>query len=285
MQTPPERFGAYGLTITGIKAAKQGLGPALRHWPELHLDQARMVPTDDRAPFMDAERAFLRVGRNQAIAIEREQRRATVLSPSDRGSAELIHPFLSVPAATFARWEERAAVHGGAFVANGFAWGVFGEKHAGKSTALAALALEGVPIVTDDLVIVDRGLMLAGPRQIDLRPGAARQFALPPGLETVRRRLRLTPTPSEPEVPVGGWIFLKWGRPAGLRRLDRREALVRLAGQYVLAPALGPSPVSLLELACYPALELRRPRSFAAIAQTTRWLAALDTPPLERSAA
>ncbi len=279
-------MGAYGLAITGLEGAPQRLRPAPPDWKALHLVQARPSPGDaERRMFIDSAGSFLRFDRHHAVAIDREQRRAIVLAPSDREPELLAHPLLVLPAVLFASWEGRAALHGGAFVANGHAWGIFGSKRAGKSTALAALSLAGAAVLADDLVVIERGRVLAGIRHVDLRPSGARQFELPADVAHVRQRSRLTPAPAPTDMPVAGWIFLSWGRRVELRRLERGEILARLARSYTLTPWVQPTPMQLLELASYPALELRRPRSFAAIAETTSLLMGLEPRGSERVAA
>jgi hypothetical protein len=286
VQPAEERVGAYGLAIDRPGELARRLVPAPARWGRLELEQARPTAADrERDTHVDSESAFARLDRHHAFVVERERRRAVLLSPSDRDPELMAHPGLVLPAALFAHWEGRATVHGGAFVANGRGWGVCGNKGSGKSTTLAALALAGTPVLADDMVVVDDGRLLAGPRVVDLRPSSARGLSLPPDVQLVRGRSRLTPPQAPAEVPLGGWIFLAWGRTASLRRLEPGDVLARLAAAHTLAPVLNLSPTALLDLAGHPALELRRPRSLEALALTTSWLAGLEVPVSERVAA
>ncbi len=285
MAQPGDRAGAYGLAITGLEGVPRRLTRAPGDWRRLYLEQSRPSEGDrQRSTAIGEDGAFIRFDRHHAVSIDRTRRRAIVLAPSDREPELLAHPLLILPAVAFAAWEGRAALHGGAFLANGHAWGLFGSHRAGKSTALAALALAGTPVLADDLVVVADGRVLAGPRYVDLRPSAARHFELPPDVASVRQRHRLTPAPAPTQAPIGGWIFLSWGKQV-LRRLDRGETLARLADAYALTPLFQPTALQLLELASHPAFELRRPRSFAAVGETIELLTSLRAPVGEHLAA
>ncbi len=279
MAQPRDRAGAYGLAITGLEGAPRRLSRAPADWRRLHVEQSRPSAGDrQRRTAIGEDGAFIRFDRHHAVLVDRGRRRAIVLAPSDREAELLAHPLLILPAVAFSAWEGRAALHGGAFLADGRAWGLFGSHRAGKSTALAALALAGTPVLADDLVVIADGRVLAGPRYVDLRPSAARHFELPPDVASVRQRRRLTPAPAPAQAPIGGWIFLSWGKQVQLRRLDRSEILARLADAYALTPLFQPTALQLLELASHPAFELRRPRSFAAIGEAIELLTSLRVP-------
>ncbi len=265
------RVGAYGLAITGLSGANGRLMQAPAHWRQLHLVQARPPADTATVAFVDDERAFVPLDHDHAVSVDRRRRTAVVLARSDRDDERLAHPLLVIPASLFAHWEGRAALHGGAFVAGARAWGVLGDKRAGKSTTLAALALAAAPIIADDLLVVDRLRVLRGPQHVDLRPSSARRLDLPRDVKLVRRRHRLRPPAAPAEVPLGGWVFLAWGRRPALRRLTRSDALRRIAQRFSF-PALDRDPLQLLELASRPAFELVRPHTMAGIAETTRWL-------------
>ena len=68
-----------------------------------------------------------------------------------------VHPFLSTAATFFAHWDGREPFHGGAYALEFAAIAVLADREAGKSTTLAALARAGVPVMADDLVVVDDG--------------------------------------------------------------------------------------------------------------------------------
>lgn len=134
-----------------------------------------------------------------------------------------------------------------------------GDREAGKSTLMAALAAEGVPVLSDDLVVCDVDGTHAGPRCIDLRdepPAPSRR---------VRgwTRWRITLDGSPCRAPLGGWIFLDWDadRPR-LERLLPAELLVRLAAVRSLSGMASDASL-LLELAARPAWRLCRPKDLS----------------------
>jgi hypothetical protein len=173
----------------------------------------------------------------------------------------LTHSHLSAVGAVFARWLGREPLHGGGFVSGGRAFGLFGEKEAGKSTTLAALAVDGTPIVADDLFVVDGGDVLAGARTLDLRPealelipGAAGDVALARGGE--RRRLQLGEV--APVSPLGGWLVLETGADLEVAEIplgDRLEAITPHRA-IQLAPLDG---MALLDVLAAPAWRVTRP--------------------------
>ena len=99
------------------------------------------------------------------LLLERKTVRLTVLADSRLPDADLGAPLCrGPPAAVFARWRGLETLHGGAFVDDrGGAWAVLGDRGAGKSSLLAALALAGHEVVADDLLVLDGGDCFAGP--------------------------------------------------------------------------------------------------------------------------
>ena len=161
----------------------------------------------------------------------------------------------------FAHWYERETFHAGAFVAAGKVWGVLGEREAGKSSFLASLALAGIPVLCDDILVLDHLTALAGPRSIDLRADAAQQLAVgePLGIVGTRERWRLMLGSVPAELPMGGWISLRWD--------DRTEASpirgsnrLRELGAHRGLTLYPPKPDALIELSALPFMALRRPR-------------------------
>ncbi|MFN2506155.1 MAG: hypothetical protein ABR540_18390 [Acidimicrobiales bacterium] len=108
------------------------------------------------------------------VRLDRAAGTACFMTADPVGDVTLLHPFLSPVAAIWARWQGWPALHGGAFVLDGGAWAILGERGSGKSSTLAWLAAQGLGIVADDLLVVNEGNVAAGPRCIDLRPDAAR---------------------------------------------------------------------------------------------------------------
>ncbi len=126
--------------------------------------------------------------------------------------AAIVHPIGTLPLSVLAHWRGDVTLHGGAFVRAGGAWGVCGDRSAGKSTTLALVAQRGVPIVADDLLVVQRGEALAGPRCVDLRGDAALRFPTARSLGRVGGRVRhRLPTVAAPaRTPLRGLFLLEW---------------------------------------------------------------------------
>jgi hypothetical protein len=162
----------------------------------------------------------------------------------------------------FARWRGLETLHAGAFVDDrGGAWAVLGDRGAGKSSLLAALAAAGRDVVADDLLVLDGGDCFAGPRCVDLRPDAVVELGLgtlPPVRSTERRRLVLEPC--QGRLALHGCIYLEWGERIAIEPLTPGEHLGRLTAQRRIA-GLGANVDQLLGLSGLPAFRLRRPQA------------------------
>jgi hypothetical protein len=257
--------GAYGLRLLGVEAAHDFLVPAEEGWPSLELVARVGRPVEEPERVTD-ERAELSTRTGARVVVERRKGRAVFTVPKPVSHEALVHPYLAPAAAVVARWLGRESLHAGAYVVNGGAWAVLGERESGKSTLLAALALVGVEIVCDDLLILDGAEALAAPRSVDLREDAARALGAGEALGVVgaRERWRLRLAPASGPATIRGFVFLGWG--------DRLEALPvpasrRLAGllhyRALRLPSSAPEP--LLDLAALPAWELRRPRDWGSL--------------------
>ncbi|WP_299576121.1 hypothetical protein [uncultured Williamsia sp.] len=144
--------------------------------------------------------------------IDRRTRSTTIVN-AQRGDHAMAHPLLASTAIVTADWSGRVALHGGAFVApDGRAWGVLGDRGAGKSSLVGWCVKNGLPVITDDIVVTDGAQVLAGPRCLDLRAGAAKHFGLGIDIGVVgrRRRWRVRTDMCEPAYPLGGWIVPRW---------------------------------------------------------------------------
>jgi len=176
-----------------------------------------------------------------------------------------VHPHLGAAALASAYWLGRESFHAGAFVSGGGVWVVLGEREAGKSTLLASLALAGIPVVSDDILVLDGATAMAGPRSVDLRTAAALALGVgePLGVLGTRERWRLALPSIEPELPLRGWISLQWADETAVRPVRGAERLRRIAaGRGVL---LYPRDAGeLIELSTFPVLELARPRRWEA---------------------
>ncbi len=252
--------------------------PAEPGWPSVVLGQRGReddgIPTEE----FTSDRALLRIEGTGGghVIIDREPPRATFVLSEPLTQDELLHPFLSPVGAAFSYWLGREAFHAGAFVAEGSAWGVVGEREAGKSSLLAWLALNGHPILTDDLLVVEAMTAMAGPRCIDLRPESLSLVGpghrITPARSGARSRLEVDAVASE--VPLGGWVVLGWGDEVSLERLPPPARLGALGGhRAILLPPT--RPAHLLELIGLPVWRLQRPPSWDLLPQVMGQL--LDT--------
>ncbi len=150
-----------------------------------------------------------------------------------------------------------------------------GANEAGKSTLLAGLARRGTPILSDDLLVIDRtGQAFAGPRCLDLRRPPLGGDGAAERLRPVRgdTRLRLDLAPVAPAARLRGWFFLEWGSRVEAVRCSAQARLGGLLAQRRWADE-AIDPRVLLALASLPAWTLRRPRGAAHLPAT---LALLD---------
>jgi hypothetical protein len=231
--------GAYGFRLSGLNTAERLAVTGASHWPQLSY-------TTDNRP--DAAEVSLDVN-----SLELRVR-------ADVSRSELVHPLLGRVGAQLALASRGDAMHAGAVTGDGRAWIVIGPKGAGKSTLLVGLAHAGVPVVTDDVVVLRDGLVTAGPRCIDLRPDA-KGFGLGVAVRPSDPRNRIALPPIAAEHPLAGVIYLEWSPvETAFEPLDPGETIKRLL---VLRSEKGypRDPRMLLDLAGLPSLLLKRPRS------------------------
>jgi hypothetical protein len=241
--------------------------PADPSWPVLELVR-QPGDASHKADELSDEHAVIVFQHGGEVGIEREPLRATFTTPSELGETELLHPYLAPVAAVCSRWLGRFALHGGGLLADG-AWAVLGDREGGKSSLLAALALDGRDIVSDDVLVTDGDVVFAGPRAIDLRGPAADHLATGTALGVVgaRERWRHRLPAIDPLSPLRGWVFLSWADDIEVVRLPVSERLSRLvASRALISP---PEPGLLLRLASLPAYELRRPAEWGSLPEAT----------------
>ncbi|MEU8288653.1 hypothetical protein AB0C01_30395 [Micromonospora sp. NPDC048905] len=261
----------YGLLVHGVDEASE-LPPAdgaTLGWPAVRVCQVD-APPPAPVPLNDARGTRI-LADGRTLSVDRLRGTATFYGPPLAPDV-LAHPYLAPVATTVSRWAGRETFHSGAFVLAGRAWAVLGPRTAGKSSLLAALAARGLPILTDDILVVDGVDAFAGPRCVDLRqpvPGVG----LPTRPVRAGTLLRVGLPPIAPRVRLGGWLFPRWGAALTLTRLSGAALLARLAGQRSFGQ-LPSDPAALLSLAALPAWELTRPRDWAALDDTHRLLAA-----------
>lgn len=268
-------IGAYGLRLENVERARPLLAPAPESWPRLRV-RRRLGEGEGKHDWMTEAAASLKLQNGGEISVDRARGQATFVLPRRVGTAEIVHPLLAPVAAVMAYWLERQSFHAGGFVADGKVWGIVGERGSGKSTTVARLALDGVPIVCDDMLILDGRTAHVGPRSVDLRREAARRLGVGEyiGVVGARERWRLPVAQLPGELTLGGWIFLAWGDRLEARSVSGPNRLVRLAANRgTRLPER--SPDALLELASLPAWELTRPRRWRSLAEAVACL--LDT--------
>lgn len=237
--------------------------------------EVRAAPPAMR-PRLDERQAVMVMAPDVHAELDRAARSAIVVTDRAWPSAALAHPFLAAPGIVFAWWDGRETLHGGAFATAGGAWAVLADKGGGKSTTLGFLAREGVRIVTDDLVVIDGGEILAGPRCVDLMPVVADAL----GLDDVRldaraTKVRLSLPPMPASIPLRGLVHLAWGDRTELVRIPAAERAARLVRhRSILREPRRPG--GLLDLLRLPTYELRRKKSLAALPEALELLLALD---------
>jgi hypothetical protein len=192
------------------------------------------------------------------------------------------HQVLAAVGAVHAWWAGRPALHAGAVLVGDGAWLVAAPSEGGKSSTLAAFAQRGVPVLADDLAVLDVAAdgavhVLAGPRSIDLRSDAAVALGVDarPVRGATRRRLRLGHGVSR--APVVGIAHLAWSDGAHEASADPvapsdRLALLLREDLWSMPPR---SPESPLALAALPAVRVRRARHPGSLAGTVDALRAL----------
>jgi hypothetical protein len=249
-------WGAYGFRITGLERSDAHLTRVPADWPELRIERRCAATADPEAPGTlrggdDWAELWIRDGGR--VRLTRDPLSVTFTTRTPLSVDAIIHPYLGLPATIAAHWLGRHALHAGAFVRDGRAWVLLGDREAGKSATLGELSRRGISVLTDDIVIVCDGSMFAGPRSIDLRAEAAEHGGGEPlGIVGNRPRWRLRPEPGEAQLPIAGLIELAWGEPARLEPLDAKARLQALVHSSAI-PAGAATAVELLGLAALPA--------------------------------
>ncbi len=257
--------GAYGLRLAGVDGARDLLVPADAGWPEFRVG-TRVEEPSDLPGRIDGERAEVRLRTGGRVEIDRLTGTIVFVLPRAPGAEELVHPYLGPVAAVIATWLGRESIHAAAFALDGAVWALVGDRGAGKTSTLAALAKQGAGVVCDDMLVVDRATPFLGPRAVDLRAEPAKRLGVGEelGLIGARERWRWRVPQVEGALELAGWVFLEWGDALELERVgsvDRLRSLFRHRG-FLLPP---PDPGLLVELAALPAFELRRPRSWSSL--------------------
>ena len=133
---------------------------------------------------------------------------------------------------------------------------VLATKGGGKSSTLAALFAAGHEILADDLVVIDQGNAMPGPRFVDLKedPESVVGAPLAHDLHVDRRRIIL-PDAGAP-IPLAGVLILEWGEDLNVESVPVGNRLALGLGHRTLDET---DPRLLLELARIPMWIVRRP--------------------------
>jgi hypothetical protein len=263
---------AYGFRWGGLYSPALGLVGA-DDWPLISVRERHA--SDDDVTTVDADRASIQTPTAQ-LRLYRTSSTMEIVSPLSVPISDVVHPTLWPAASIFARWRSRETLHAGAFSLDGeTAWAVLGERGAGKSSLLAALALRGVEVLSDDLLVIDGNHCYAGPRCIDLRPEGAAALGVVRYASMVRstERRRLALEPCSGTYRLGGFVSLAWGASISASPVAPAESFGLLVDHRRVG-ALGADFAYLLELSGMPALRFTRPHAWrslgSAVAELTQ---------------
>jgi hypothetical protein len=255
--------GAYGLVLEGLDGAAQWMQPQKSDAPtfRLHVEVAE-TEAEPTPSTLDEEAADLALIGGGRLRISRGSHDAFFTLAARPSDAELLHPYLAPAAALFWQWSGREAIHAGAFGVPDGAVLILGDKEAGKSTTLAWLAGQpGVPVLTDDLAVMDGRTVLAGPRSIDLRLTTPSSGA-PVHLVRDGERDRLQLTEVLDGLPLVGLAVLEWASQISFTPIALRDRFEIIDHQRTFH-GIRSSPIAMLELGSVPMVRAGRPRDIA----------------------
>lgn len=274
--------GAYGLAFSGIPFIPQLL-EADAAWPSWKIRWERYLAApgepETTSETWDEEQANLTCQPAGRMCIERRARRTTLLISDEPDPEALIHPYLASTAIIVGHWLGRASFHAGAFALNGEVWGLLGGRTMGKTSTLMLLHQMGIPVVTDDVLVIEDLMAFSGPRCLDLREDVATRTGDGRyiGVVGTRERWRVDLPMVPGRLPMAGWIHLAWSdggtEVATLSAASRMEALAGNRGFLdTSAPVHG-----LLDLISLPTLQYSRPHDWdAASAGLTKLVGVLS---------
>ncbi|MXG89949.1 hypothetical protein [Nocardioides flavescens] len=264
-----ERAGFYGVEVLGLPGAVGLLRPVEDGWPVLTVrrEPLGLTRVDKR---VGADRATYRLlAAGGDVSVDRRAMTVTCALDGEHPDEVLVHPFLAMAGAVVARWLGREVLHGGAVVIDGGAWVVLGAREAGKSSLLAQLHLLGLPVISDDVVVIDGGEVLAGPGSIDLRTGAANHLGVGEDLGVVgtRQRWRVRVPPVPPSVPLSGFVHPEWSEETAVVTMPP-IARLPLLGHNAALPGPPADAQAFFELGTFPFVRFQRPRDFGQMEAT-----------------
>jgi hypothetical protein len=264
-------LGAYGLAFRG-SGRNTRLLPADPAWPEWEIRWRRQESPHGGAPSRAVRReewspdhARLNAKPNGTILLDRIARTTTFVLPEPPSPEALAHPFLASTGVVAGHWLGRTPLHAGAFVLEGRVWGLLGARKMGKTSTLMGLHLAGVPVLTDDVLVVesDTATAFSGPRCIDLRKDAAERFSegRPIGVVGTRERWRVELPSLAGQLPLSGWVLLDWSETTSVEKASASVRLSGLAAHRGLI-AQGTPEDGLLDLVTLPMVVFSRVRSW-----------------------
>ena len=127
------------------------------------------------------------------------------------------------------------------------------------------MARAGYGVLTDDVLVIEAGKALAGPRCLDLRQEAAAHFDFgePLGMVGNRERWRVPLGPATPTTALGGWITLKWAEEVLVKSVPFAQRIARLTAAKGMLSSLAGGPVCWLDFAALPLIEFSRPKRWS----------------------
>ena len=219
------------------------------HWPSLEVvfePEPQPLPSDF---------TFATTAGTVCLSKDLDRARLPLRGPCEADLA--VHPLLTAAAWMRAHLLGLEVLHAGAVVTGRGAWLIRGDKEAGKSTLLARFHERGLPIVADDVAILNGGRVASGPRRLDLRADMGARLGMGRSVRNAERR-RVDLPPVVAEHPVAGFVELRWSDRPCVSMVEPGERLARLL------EASGPrprrDPVEMLELATLPYYLVERPR-------------------------
>jgi hypothetical protein len=270
IDAPGLALGAYGLRVHGLPHAEPWMQPQRSTAPPFTIHVEIGASSTSRSTLSQEEADLSLIGGGR-LKMVRGSPEANFTLPERPPDEELLHPYLAPAAALFWQWSGREAMHAGAIGLPIGAVLILGEKEAGKSTTLGWMARDAaVPVLTDDLAVLDGATVLAGPRSIDLRVPLMSKCE--PGhlvRNGERDRLRLAPSPDG--LPLAGLVVLGWAPEVEFSTVPFRDRFEVIDRQRTFR-SLEPNPTAILELASVPMVRAGRPQDLARLPEFGRSL-------------
>jgi hypothetical protein len=283
LRQPGYPMGVYGFEVLGLENPHQHLISVESGAPTLTIVHEPWEPAPGGPPpagtvSVEPERAEIWLPEGERIVLDRATLTVRYVTRKRPRDEVILHPYLGLPASIASYWLDRQTLHGGAFRLNEGAWAVVGVREAGKSSTLAWMLRRGHEIVTDDILVLDRGDLFAGPRSVDLRGEAAERLGGDElGVVGSRTRWRLRPGAVAPRTPLAGVVHLEWGGDVTIEPVPPARRLEALVQHCVIRPRPEES-LTYLELASLPAWRVTRPRDLDGLEGTNEQLLAALPP-------